>query len=223
MDRSDAAPAAGFRVFGARAAHPRAAELAAEVHDLLFRYANDIVAAYGLCPFLHNVETGMGAVGVVLDVEPDTETAIAAIRDMGANVVHLVYPLATGPLAKGGSSAFERFGSRVAQEIAKRLPEPLVHATFHPELTGGTENAHRLVGLLRQAPDPFVQFIPPGLHEGGTVLAGAEAPTEGRAEATLPRLTTGPVEEVLSKLEALRAQRRERYSSLAETISRQPL
>jgi hypothetical protein len=211
---SDAPPSPSFRVFGARAGHPRAAELAVEVHDLLFRYANDIVAAYGLCPFLHNVETGMGAVGVVLDVEPDLETAIDAIRDLGASVVHLVYPLATG-----GSSAFERFGSRVAQERMKRNAEPLVHATFHPDLTGGTENAHRLVGLLRQAPDPFVQFIPPGLHEGGTVLAGAEAPTEGRAEATFRRLTRGPVEEVLSKLEALRAQRRERYSSLAKDVA----
>jgi hypothetical protein len=207
-----------FRVYGARASHPRAAELAAEVHDLLFRYAAEIVAGYGLCPFLHNVDTGMGAVGVVLDVEPDVEIAVAALRDLGQNVVHLVYPLQTG-----GSSAFERFGSRLAQELTRRLPDPLVHATFHPDLTGGTENAHRLVGLLRQAPDPFVQFIPPGLHEGGTVLAGAEPPSEGRAEAMYRRLMQGPADEVLSRLEALRAVRRERYSSLANEISRQLL
>lgn len=181
----------------------------------MFRYANEVVAAFGLCPFLHNVETGMGAVGVVLDPEPDVETAAQAIVDLGANVVHLVYPI-----SKVGSSAFERFGSKLAQELQRRLPERLVHATFHPDLTGGTENAHRLVGLLRQAPDPFVQFIPPGLHEGGTVLAGAEPPGEGRAEATFRRLMQGPVEEVQSKLEALRKERSDRYSSLADEISR---
>lgn len=205
-------------MYGSRASHARAKELAAEVHDLLFRYASEIVAGYALCPFLHNVETGMGAVGIVLDVEPDVETAIRAIQDLGENVLHLVYPL-----QNGGSSAFERFGSRLAQDLTRRLPDPLVHATFHPDLTGGTENAHRLVGLLRQAPDPFVQFIPPGLHEGGTVLAGAEPPSKGRADAVFRRLTEGPAEEVLSRLEALRAVRRERYSSLAEEISRQPL
>lgn len=209
-----------FRVYGAHAGHPRARELATETHDLLFRYAAEVVAAFKLCPFLHNVDTGMGAVGIVLDVEPDVETAVAAVQDLGANVLHLVYPL-----QRGGASAFERFGSRLSQELARRLKDPLVHATFHPELTGGTENAHRMVGLLRQAPDPFVQFIPPGLHEGGTVFAGEEVPAEGRAEATFRRLVKGPpdpgpADEVLSRLEALRAVRRERCSSLAEEISR---
>ncbi len=212
-----------FRVYGAHAGHPRARELAAQVHELLFRYAAEVVAAYKLCPFLHNVDTGMGAVGIVLDVEPNVETGVAAVEDLGANVLHLVYPL-----QRAGSPAFERFGSKLSQELGRRLKDPLVHATFHPDLTGGTENAHRMVGLLRQAPDPFVQFIPPGLHEGGTVFAGAEAPSEGRAEATFRRLTSGPpgrgpADEVLSRLEALRAARRERYSSLAEEISQQLL
>lgn len=209
-----------FRVYGAQSAHPRAMELAEKVHALLFRYASDIVAAYGLCPFLHNVETGMGAVGVVLDVEPDVETSVKAVEDLGANVVHLVYPI-----SKLNAAGFERFGSKLAKELDQRLRERLVHATFHPELTGGTENAHRLVGLLRQAPDPFVQFIPPGLHEGGTVMAGAAPPTEGRAEATYSRLFEGPagsraVEQVLSRLGALRDVRSVEYASLANEISR---
>ncbi len=203
-----------FTIFGQRADHPRAQELAAEVHRALFRYASEVVAAHSLCPFLHHVEVGMGAVGVVLDLEPDVETGVTALGSLGESVVHLVYPLSKLPAA-----GFERFASKLAQELQRRHPQPLVHATFHPELTGGTENAHRLVGLLRQAPDAFVQFIPPGLHEGGTVLAGEPAPAEGRAEATYRRLMHGAVEDVLTRLASMRSDRA-RYASLAELVAR---
>jgi hypothetical protein len=203
----------GPSVFGSRAAHPRAATLADEAHRALYRYATEVVARFGLCPFLHNVDTGMGAVGIVLDVEPDVETAARAVEALGANVVHLVFPI-----ARISSTHFERFGSKLATALQARLREPLVHATFHPELVGGTENAHRLIGLLRRAPDPFVQFIPPGLHEGGTVLIGEPVPAEGRAEATFRRLAQGPVSEVLAKLDELHTERALRYASLAKEV-----
>jgi hypothetical protein len=217
-----------FHVFGAHAAHPRAPELAEAAHALLFRYASEIVAAFGLCPFLHNVETGMGDVGIILDTVPDLATAQHAIKTLGGPVLHLAYPLTTV-----GSSEFERFGSKLAQSLRSVLPEPLVHATFHPALVGGRETAHRLIGLLRQSPDPFVQLIPPGTMQGGTVLASIDAKgalelpapidvpigNESRADAMYRRLMSGDVERVLALAAELRAEREARYGALAKEIA----
>ena len=217
-----------FTIFGERASHPRALELAESAHALLLRYASEVVAKYSLCPFLHNVETGMGDVGIVLDVEPSIETGQAAIRELGGPVIHLAYPLATGT-----ASPFERFGSKLAQSLRGVVPDPLVHATFHPALTGGRENAHRLIGLLRQSPDPFVQLIPPGMMQGGTVLVTPSATgelalpdmidvpqgNESRADAMYRRLMTDGVDSVLSLLESMRTERESTYGALAREIA----
>lgn len=202
------------RVFGAGASHARAGELARQVHELLFAYAREVVAAFKLCPFLHNVDTGMGAVGVVLEKKPQVETAVAAMLALDTQVVHMAFPL-----FEGGSSDFERFGNRFAEALRRALPSPLVHASFHPALVGGTENPHRLIGLLRQAPDPFVQFIPPGLASGGTVLAGDAQADVDHAGARFERLKGPALEAVLARVESLKSQRETRYGALAREIA----
>lgn len=208
----------GFRVFGELAEHPLADEVASKSHALLVRYTTEVVAAYRLCPFLKTVGSGLGAVGVMMDVKPDVERAVAAILELSEPVVHLVYPLFAGPDA----STFERFGNKLAEALRKARREPLVHASFHPEMVGGTENAHRLIGLLRQSPDAFVQFIPPGLQEGGTVLSGEEASTKSHADERYGRLMKDSGVEagdVLAKLADLKRARAQEYGSLAETVA----
>lgn len=203
--------------------HPRAEAYASEVSSLLHQYATDVVAANRLCPFLHQVENGLGAVCIVLDHETDVTEAVAAVRATESSVLHVAYPLlrrgaGDGPTTASASSKFERFGNALAEGIRRALPEPLVHASFHPELVGGTENAHRMVGLLRRAPDPFVQFIPPGMHEGGTVLAGAEPPTVSPLEATFQRIVGGgklaALEARIGELFAARDDRDARFAEL---------
>jgi hypothetical protein len=210
--------AATVAIFGSRAAHPSAALLAAEVRRLLFRYAHELVAAHALCPFLHNVEVGMGSVGVILEVEPDAEAVLDIMRQIGSPVQHLAFPI-----FRGSSSAFERFGSKLANLVQRQFDEPLVHATFHPELVGGTENAYRLIGLLRQAPDPFIQFIPHGLQKGGTVLAASREgakPEESHADARFRRLTEGAlVDDLLATIRALKDDRARSYAALADEIA----
>lgn len=211
------APGPGFRVFGARRTHPDASALAVEAHRTVLRYATEVVAAYRLCPFLKGVDSGLGAVGVMLDVEPDVDTALAAIESLGEPIVHLVYPLFAG-----SSSPFERFGSRLAEAVRRALPEPLVHASFHPEMVGGRENAHRLIGLLRQSPDPFVQFIPHGLQQGGTVLAGEDVPERSHADDRFARLMANDAataDEVLARIAALKRERADRYAELARRVA----
>lgn len=207
-----------YRVFGELADHPRAVELATKSHALLVRYTTEVVAAHRLCPFLKTVGSGLGAVGVMLDVKPDVERAVTAILTLGEPVVHLVYPLFAGPDA----STFERFGNKLAEAVRKARREPLVHASFHPEMVGGTENAHRLIGLLRQSPDAFVQFIPPGLQEGGTVLSGEDVPSKSHADDRYGRLMRDSATEagdILAKLAELKRVRAQEYGSLAETVA----
>lgn len=205
-----------FFVYGAHRDHPRATEIATAAHALLVRYATEVVAKYGLCPFLRGVDAGLGAVGVILDTEPDLETAVAAIDHLAEPVLHIVYPVFTGT-----PSTFERFGSKLAEALRKRRSDPLVHASFHPGMTGGRENAYRLIGLLRQAPDPFVQFIPPGLQQGGTVMAGEDAGGESHADARFSRFMAGGAElaeEVLGAIAELREERERTYGELARSI-----
>ncbi len=189
-------------LFGRAAEAPGADAFADAVSTLLARYVDEVVMPFSLCPFLHQRDNGLGAVGIVLDPDATVETARDAILALESPVSHLVFPLS--PLA---SSPFERFGNKLAESVRASAKERLVHATFHPALVGGRENAYRLIGLLRQAPDPFIQFVPHGLMKGGTVMSGEE-PKEGHAEARFTRLAQTDVDEILSRLGALHDARR---------------
>jgi hypothetical protein len=199
-------------VFGAHAGDADATAFAEIVAELMHRYARDIVAKNHLCPFLHNVEAGLGAVSVGLDRVPDVDATARAIRDADRDVVHVVFPLAD----RENSPAFERFGNAVAEKLRKDGGDPKVHATFHPAMVGGRENAHRLVGLLRRSPDPFLQFIPPGMQVGGTVMQGEPLPKAPALADTFTRMITdGGLDEVIRALDALHVERAERCKTFS--------
>lgn len=203
---------AGPTLFGALAGTPDAEAFADVVADLMHRYARDIVLKNHLCPFLHNVENGLGAVCVALDRTLDPDATARAIRGTERDVVHVVFPLAD----RANSPAFERFGNSVAERLRKDGGPPLVHATFHPAMVGGRENAHRLVGLLRRAPDAFLQFIPPGMQSGGTVMQGEPLPKAPALADTFTRMVAeGGLEDVVRELDALHAERAERTRAFA--------
>jgi hypothetical protein len=191
-------------VVGKLAGDPGADAFARAVGELIHRYAAEVVAANRLCPFLHNVETGLGAVVVILENELDVDVAARAVRGTKSQVVHAVFPLA----ARDDAPKFERFGNAVAERLRRDGGPSLVHATFHPAMVGGTENAHRLVGLLRRSPDAFLQFIPPGMQGGGTVMAGEDLPKEPAAESTFVRMTKpGVMEGIVALVDELHAAR----------------
>ena len=157
---------------GPLADHPLAAKFAAEVHRVHRRYASEVVQNHRLCPHLHDVDKDFGVFVVMLDPrpEPDVQATVDAVRKAGAPVMHIVFPLTKPP-----PSAFERFSGKVSQALRRALPKPPVMATFHPELVGDANDPHRLIGLIRRAPDPFVQLIPDGYHDGGTVFTPVTA------------------------------------------------
>ncbi|MFT3773553.1 MAG: hypothetical protein QM820_49895 [Minicystis sp.] len=203
---------------GPLATHPEAANFAAEVHRIHRRYASEVVAANRLCPFLRDVDTGFGAFVAMLDPrpEPDVEATVAAIRAAGNPVIHVVFPL-----IRPAPSLFERFSGRLSGALKRALPNPPVMATFHPDLVGDTDEPHRLVGLLRRAPDPFVQMIPQGMNEGGTVFAPLPGPGESMpivpepvdsAQVNFDKLKDGGVEPLLALIAEIRADRDRSYA-----------
>jgi hypothetical protein len=212
---------------GPLAQHAAAARFAAEVHRVHRRYAAEVVAANRLCPFLRDVETGFGAFVVMLDAgEPAVDATIDAIRDAGSPVTHVVFPL-----IRPAPSLFERFAGRVAQALKKALRDPPVMATFHPDLVGDADDPHRLVALLRRAPDPFIQLIPEGMHEGGTVFA--PLPTEGMSPPIIPapvdsaqanhdKLKGGRVEPLLALMAEIRGDRDRGYAPFLEGFALPP-
>jgi len=210
---------------GPLAAHPLAPRFVAEVHRVHKRYASEVVAANRLCPFLRDVDTGFGAFIAMLDPrpEPDLDAVVAAILGAGNPVIHVVFPLIR-PLP----SVLERFSGRLAAALKKEMTSPPVMATFHPDLAGDPCDAARLVGLLRRAPDPFVQLIPEGMHEGGTVFAplpgrGEPMPVivpEGvdSAKENFARLQGGGVPRVVALMDEIRADRDRSYAPFLEAF-----
>lgn len=150
-------------MIGALSAHPVATAFAEVVRRVHHRYATEVVGEFRLCPFMNDPETAFGKFVVVLDHELDVELAADCVLSADVQVVHLIYPL-----TKAAPPIFERFGNQLHRAVAARERGGPVHAAFHPEMEGDASSAAKLVGLVRRAPDPFVQFVPEGLHEGGS-------------------------------------------------------
>ena len=183
----------------------------AEVQRVHRRYATEIVKSYALCPFVRDVDVAFGRFIVMLDREPNLESARRAVLEAESNVMHVVFPL-----SRPAPNLFERFASALLTSLKESFPEPPVMAAFHPDLVGDKGAPHRLIGLLRRAPDPFVQLIPAGMHEGGTVFATSieeyEASPADRAEHNFRTLQGDPVERLLKTLAEIRADRDASYA-----------
>jgi hypothetical protein len=207
-----------MEIVGDLATDPLAGALAAEVQRVHRRYAQEVVSEFALCPFLRDVESGFGRFCVFLDREPSLDRALQ-VALAGDGVAHLVFPLVpTAP------TAFERFGAALGGALRTAADPAPVIATFHPLLSGDSSTPHRLVGMLRRAPDPFVQLVPAGLHQGGTVFAGAvhEQPGVSRAKENFRRLIGADLERLLATLADIHADRERSYAPLLAKLGRTP-
>lgn len=236
---------AGATVLGALGAHPLAAAFAEEVHRVHRRYLLEVVAAFALCPhvkppgvrgprapgagaYANEGEASFGSFLVILDREPDIGRTLAAARTADDDVVHLVFPLVT--LAP---TPFERFasafGAALRRDSAERGEDAPTLAAFHPGLDGDTSTPDRFIGLLRRASDPFVQLVPEGLAQGGTVMAtigpdGAPVmPASDRgdhAHQNWRRLRGGLIQQILARVDAIHADRDAGYAPFLEAFAK---
>jgi hypothetical protein len=179
------------------------------------RFATEVVFAFSLCPFMKEPDTAFGRFFVMLDHALDTAATLDAVMHASSPVVHVVFPC-----IKPASSVFEKFASGLGKALREAVHSPPVMAAFHPELSGDPSAPHRLVGMLRRAPDPFVQFVPEGLHEGGTVFAGLEH--EARPDpmsVNFERLQgEGQIDRLLAIQADIRADRDRSYAPYLEAL-----
>lgn len=223
-------------LLGPLRAHPAAPAFAAEVVRVHKRYAVEVVAAYRLCPFLRDPDVAFGRFCIVLAHQPVLDDAREAYRRAESPVLHIVYPL-----SRAVPSDFERFGGevgRAARDIWREAaegdprfgPEPPVVATFHRTLAGDRTSPHRLIGMLRRAPDPFVQIIPGGHHESGTMVAQLDdiegmapealvkmlqvvpPPPKDRTQELFARLSAATLDEIEALLADIHADRDRSYA-----------
>lgn len=208
-------------VAGQLADHPRAKAFAEVVRQVHHRYATEVVGAFRLCPFMNDPETAFGRFCVVFDREPSVKTAKGLVLAETSQVAHLIYPLVTMSCPE-----FERFGGEVHKAVAATGRGAPVHATFHPEMGGDSASASRIVGLLRRAPDPFVQFVPEGLHGGGTTFvepaaidwATLKEPSGDNTESLFARLTEDDYARIEAVQRSIKAERDERYRDFVDAM-----
>ena len=198
---------------------------AREVRRVHHRYAEEVVGAFSLCPFMKDASTAFGCFCVMLEREPVLASALEQIQRADMQVVHLVYPLVTWEAAP-----FERFGNELHNAVAKAMDKAPVHATFHPAMDGDTTSAARLVGFVRRAPDPFVQFIPEGLHQGGSTfvdlakvdlkeLIQSGTADEDRRRDTYARLDAEHFATIRDRIAQLREERHRSYRRFLDALA----
>lgn len=207
-------------VRGSLSNHPMAASFANEVLRVHSRYANEIVGAFSFCPFMKDVESSFGHFCVMLDPVPDRERTVEAVMEATSSVMHIVFPLIDIE-----PSPFERFAAGTRETLTVRMRNPPVMAVFHPRLGGDFSTSHRVVGVIRRAPDPFVQFVPEGLHEGGTVFMEtfdiSLLNIKSHAEQNFQKVQGPGGEEVLRRLADIHADRERSYAPyLKELLGR---
>lgn len=185
---------------GRLSTHELAPAFVAEVARLFHRYVEEIVMRYALCPFLKEMESGVGSLLIFLDDKPCVDTAVEAVCNSTTSVTHLMYPLLSLR-----PEEFERFGSSIHHAVNKRMDEAPVHATFHPELAGATDCPYRFIGLLRHSPDPFVQFIPGNIQK-------VNSPTIDNPDRLFRELVGETRDILLNTLEDIKADRDKAYA-----------
>ncbi|MEM1031061.1 MAG: hypothetical protein AAGN82_11975 [Myxococcota bacterium] len=201
-----------------------APDFAREVHHVHHRYAAEVVGAHGLCPHMaRDPRRAFGTFVVVLDLELDVNVAAEAVVSAASPVVHVVFPLVEVDVR-----TFEEWGQEVHRAVAHvfgaRGETAPVHAAFHPAMRGDATSAARLVGLLRQAPDPFLQFVPEGLQAGGTQFIDLStfdpetfvAPPAPKAFDNFDRLSPHEVDAIRDRIAAIHRERDLRYAPFLE-------
>jgi hypothetical protein len=211
----------GMLLAGPLASHPEANAFAEVIRGVHHRYATEVVGFFKLCPHMKDPQTAFGRFCVILEREANVDTAVQVALEVRESVAHLIYPL-----VEGEAAPFERFGNALHEALRKRMRAAPVHATFHPRMEGDTSNASRLVGFVRRAPDPFVQFVPEGLHEGGTQFIDPSSfdPSTfvlkpDNAKSLYERLGSEDLERIEATIRELRAERDERYAPFLQAIA----
>jgi hypothetical protein len=202
------------------------------------RYQNEIVDAFGLCPWADRAtQDGRVRERVLLQTDATSMAASLSVidewmSDGGADVGFLIYPRLTL-----GRQGFHEFAARLRDADGPRHElgsVPFVFAAFHPDAAPETSDAERLIPFLRRTPDPTLQLLRASTLDGirsgaaqgtqfldmaslGAVMSGtAQAPLRERiARANLDTATRVGIHVMRERLDDIRRDRDETYRALA--------
>ncbi len=156
------------------------------------RYVEEIVVAWGLCPWAAQAwRAGAVARRVVLDAELAPAPARAFIQRCAADPRTQI-GLLIWPRVSAGAAAFSRF----AEQLRRADPaSPFLIAAFHPRLREERPaDAASLVPFIRRTPDPTLQLVRerlldelarPGRDLSADVARANFAAVQGRTPAAL--------------------------------------
>jgi hypothetical protein len=172
------------------------------------RYVEEVVIAWGLCPWAAQAwREGAVARRVLVDPAPGQATEIdgvlAFIDEIAPNPA-LSIGLAIFPRATLTAAAWGSFAERVRRaDRARRAPDesaPFLLAAFHPgsgESAAGAGSAGALVSFIRRTPDPMLQLVrasllerlaPAGRDLSGEIARANLAAVNARTPAALDAL-----------------------------------
>ncbi len=132
-----------------------------EALRLYDRYAEEVVEAFGLCPWAAAARRHGRVERRVLLIEHATPAPVAAIiEELAAGAADIALVLLPRLALDAGN--FRRFVSELEQMHACAHPlgkSTVAMAAFHPRATLDTTTSARLVAYLRRSPDPTVQLV----------------------------------------------------------------
>jgi hypothetical protein len=131
--------------------------LAQEAIRLYARYEVEVVEAFTLCPWAERSRREGHTRQLVLEGEPATEPALAAI-DVLAQDTHVEVGFLLFPTCTLSRVEFERFVSGL-RTIDQERGATFAAAAFHPDARADLSDPYRLVPFVRRSPDPTVQLI----------------------------------------------------------------
>jgi hypothetical protein len=126
------------------------------------RYQDEIVEAYGLCPWASRArKEGRVAERVVLIRTPDPAPVLDALDALDA-IAAVEVGLVLLPRLPLDRPAFDRFVASAVRADAERRtigPAPFAMAGFHPEAKPDMSDPERLIPFIRRTPDPTIQLV----------------------------------------------------------------
>jgi hypothetical protein len=121
------------------------------------RYIDEVVLAFGLCPWAEPaLRAGSVARAVCLEHRPTAQDCLPFVTRFAAggrpavDIGLLLFPRANMPWA-----AFDAFAERVRRASGTTF----LVAAFHPQGAERAANPHQAVSYLRRTPDPMLQFV----------------------------------------------------------------
>jgi hypothetical protein len=139
---------------------PRDLELLREASRLTQRYIDEVVLAFGLCPWAENaIRAKKIAIRPVLGCfegpsgEADAARALGVVLEQTDPETELV--LVPFPELELDRTGFEA----VARELRSSGEKAFALAVFHPDPVRDVSDASRAVALFRRSPDPMIQAV----------------------------------------------------------------